>query len=135
MTFLLSKYSTALKCDHDSDNNDNNDDDNDDNDDDDDDDYDYYYYYYYYYYHDSLPVLLPDLSSKSVSSVSASYYYTACVTKAGEMFFTWGYGEYGKLGHVDGSYPKTPKRVNYPSKVWDPYLPLSNDVTLNVYEP
>ena len=56
------------------------------------------------------PRVLEDLSSKGVLSVSANAYHTAFVTKTGEVF-TWGYGDYGKLGHGDGNDQETPKRV------------------------
>ena len=55
-------------------------------------------------------LILPDLSSKGIISVSAGLYFKACVTKAGEVF-TWGEGSTGKLGHGDESNQKTPKRV------------------------
>jgi len=54
--------------------------------------------------------LLQDLSSKVVVSVSANGVHTACVTKDGELF-TWGNGEYGKLGHGDENDQHAPKRV------------------------
>jgi hypothetical protein len=57
-----------------------------------------------------LPRLLQDLRSKVVVSVSANEYYTACITKTGEVF-TWGKGKYGRLGHGDKSDQETPKRV------------------------
>ena len=57
-----------------------------------------------------LPRLLSDLTSKVVIGVSAGFAFTACVTKAGEVF-AWGKGEYGKLGHGDENNQKTPKRV------------------------
>ena len=44
-------------------------------------------------------------------SVSANGYHTACVTKDGELF-TWGEGQYGKLGHGDETNQRTPKRVD-----------------------
>ena len=42
--------------------------------------------------------------------MSANGYHTACVTKDGELF-TWGEGQYGKLGHGDENDQETPKRV------------------------
>ena len=60
-----------------------------------------------------LPILLPDLNSKVVISVSGGSCFTACVTKGGDVF-TWGEESYGKLGHGDESDQKTrrrPKRV------------------------
>jgi hypothetical protein len=57
-----------------------------------------------------VPRLLQDLSSKYVVSVSANESHTASVTKNGELF-TWGNGDYGKLGHGDEKNQPTPKRV------------------------
>ena len=57
-----------------------------------------------------LPSLLGDLSSKGVTFVSATKKFTACITKAGEVF-TWGDGSYGRLGHGHVSDQITPKRV------------------------
>ena len=57
-----------------------------------------------------LPTILPDLTSKVVISVSGGKYFTACVTKGGDVF-TWDDGRNGKLGHEDESSQNTPNRV------------------------
>jgi hypothetical protein len=56
------------------------------------------------------PRLLQDLSFKGIVSMSANFSHTACVTKAGEVF-TWGYGDFGLLGHGDETDQHIPKRV------------------------
>jgi alpha-tubulin suppressor-like RCC1 family protein len=58
------------------------------------------------------PTLLQDISSKgSIVSVSANINFTACVTKAGEVF-TWGEGKNGLLGHGDETNQLAPTRVD-----------------------
>lgn len=39
-------------------------------------------------------------SPKRLLSVQASYYYSAALTSNGEVY-TWGSGEFGKLGYMD----------------------------------
>ena len=40
------------------------------------------------------------LPSHQLTQVYASYYYSAAVTESGEVY-TWGSGEFGRLGYVD----------------------------------
>ncbi|KAF2346080.1 Regulator of chromosome condensation RCC1 [Trinorchestia longiramus] len=50
------------------------------------------------------------LNGREVVSVSAGYRHSACVTRDGELF-TWGEGDYGRLGHGDCSSRYTPTPV------------------------
>ncbi len=38
--------------------------------------------------------------SKYLTQIYASYYYSAALTSAGEVY-TWGSGEFGRLGYID----------------------------------
>ncbi|XP_063888404.1 probable E3 ubiquitin-protein ligase HERC1 isoform X2 [Scylla paramamosain] len=50
------------------------------------------------------------LTSKVVRWVSAGYRHSACVTQEGELF-TWGEGDYGRLGHGDNTSRNIPTLV------------------------
>ena len=58
----------------------------------------------------SLPKILQGLSSKIVVFVSASEDHTACLTGDAHMF-SWGKGEFGRLGHGDEENRTNPQRV------------------------
>ena len=51
------------------------------------------------------------LESKKVVFVAANNDHSACITENGDTF-TWGYGEYGSLGHGDGESRSTPKVID-----------------------
>ena len=56
------------------------------------------------------PKLVKGLKSRKVTFVSACSYHTACVTDDG-FAYTWGEGEFGRLGHGDEKNSFTPKPV------------------------
>jgi alpha-tubulin suppressor-like RCC1 family protein len=57
------------------------------------------------------PKLIDVLSSAKISCVDAGDTYTACVTKAGYLY-TWGHGEFGRLGHPENLNQLMPKKVD-----------------------
>ncbi|CAM1299303.1 HERC1 (predicted) [Pycnogonum litorale] len=50
------------------------------------------------------------LQGKVVKSISAGFRHSACVTECGEVF-TWGEGDYGRLGHGDNNTRQLPTLV------------------------
>ena len=47
------------------------------------------------------PKILEELSSKKVMFVAAGKEHTACITLNDRVTYTWGNGQYGRLGHGD----------------------------------
>ncbi|XP_033633807.1 probable E3 ubiquitin-protein ligase HERC1 isoform X2 [Asterias rubens] len=63
------------------------------------------------------PKVIPGiLTSKVVVCVSAGYRHSACVTEDGQLF-TWGEGDYGRLGHGDSNSRNVPTLVKDISSV------------------
>ncbi|KAL3866609.1 hypothetical protein ACJMK2_043893 [Sinanodonta woodiana] len=56
------------------------------------------------------PKLVRSLVGKQVTCISAGYRHSAAVTKDGELY-TWGEGDYGRLGHGDSSSKSLPTKV------------------------
>ncbi|KAK3583560.1 hypothetical protein CHS0354_026149 [Potamilus streckersoni] len=56
------------------------------------------------------PKLVRGLVGKQVICISAGYRHSAAVTKDGELY-TWGEGDYGRLGHGDSSSKSLPTKV------------------------
>ena len=56
------------------------------------------------------PRLIEALKSKRVRDISCGSSHSAAITSSGELF-TWGCGEYGRLGHGDNATQLRPKQV------------------------
>ena len=56
------------------------------------------------------PQLVEALKSKSVQEISCGSSHSAAVLATGELY-TWGLGEYGRLGHGDNQTQLKPKQV------------------------
>jgi len=50
--------------------------------------------------------------AKRVSYIACGSSHSAAITSDGELY-TWGQGQYGRLGHSDEVSQHTPKLVNY----------------------
>lgn len=64
-----------------------------------------------YYSSREAPTLVTALQGKQVVQISCGSTYSAAVTSAGELF-TWGRGNYGRLGHGTGEDQATPTLVS-----------------------
>uniref|UniRef100_A0A3Q1JA32 Uncharacterized protein n=1 Tax=Anabas testudineus TaxID=64144 RepID=A0A3Q1JA32_ANATE len=60
----------------------------------------------------AFPALLDVTPSCEIKVVSCGSRHTAAVTTAGELY-TWGWGEYGQLGHQNSVSSDEPQRVEY----------------------
>lgn len=58
------------------------------------------------------PKLIDTLLAKRVSYIACGSSHSAAITSDGELY-TWGQGQYGRLGHSDEVSQHTPKLVNY----------------------
>ena len=56
------------------------------------------------------PRLIEALKSKRVRDIACGSSHSAAITSAGELY-TWGCGEYGRLGHGDNVTQLRPKQV------------------------
>ena len=56
------------------------------------------------------PRLIEYLRSKRVRDIACGSAHSACITSNGELY-TWGLGEYGRLGHGDNTTQLRPKLV------------------------
>ena len=56
------------------------------------------------------PRLIQSLGGKFIQHISAGYRHSAAVTQDGDVF-TWGEGDYGKLGHGDSNGRSVPTQV------------------------
>lgn len=56
------------------------------------------------------PKLIETLRSKRVRDIACGSSHSAAITSAGELY-TWGLGEYGRLGHGDNFTQLKPKLV------------------------
>jgi len=56
------------------------------------------------------PRLIEALRSKRVRDIACGSAHSACITSNGELY-TWGLGEYGRLGHADNTTQLRPKQV------------------------
>lgn len=57
-----------------------------------------------------VPRLIETLSSERVVGITCGSAHSACVTAKGHLY-TWGFGEYGRLGHGDDVTLLSPKMV------------------------
>ena len=57
------------------------------------------------------PKLVEALKAKRVRDVSCGSSHSAAITSNGELY-TWGLGEYGRLGHGDTTTQTRPKQVH-----------------------
>lgn len=64
------------------------------------------------------PKLVETLKSIFVVDVSAGSSHSAAITSDGDLY-TWGLGEYGRLGHGDVNTVTKPKHVSVVSKKWN----------------
>ena len=58
------------------------------------------------------PRIIEALKSKRVRDISCGSSHSAAITSSGELF-TWGCGEYGRLGHGDNVTQWRPKQVKH----------------------
>lgn len=58
------------------------------------------------------PKLIDSLLSKRIFYIACGGAHSAAITSEGELY-TWGQGQYGRLGHGDEVSQFTPKLVNY----------------------
>jgi len=58
------------------------------------------------------PKLIDTLLAKRVFYIACGSAHSAAITSDGELY-TWGQGQYGRLGHSDEVSQHTPKLVNY----------------------
>lgn len=59
-----------------------------------------------------MPRLIESLSGERVVSIACGSAHSACVTARGHLY-TWGLGEYGRLGHGDDMTQLLPKMVDF----------------------
>ncbi|ESP05641.1 hypothetical protein LOTGIDRAFT_181433 [Lottia gigantea] len=76
------------------------------------------------------PKLVQALLGKIVKSVSAGYRHSAVVTEDGELY-TWGEGDYGRLGHGDSTSRGLPKLVKDISNVGQVACGNSNTIAVS----
>src|SRR3990167_5012302 len=60
----------------------------------------------------SVPKQIESLHNKHIVAVSCGYKHSACLTIDGEMY-TWGLGDYGRLGHGNSDNLRVPKKVDF----------------------
>lgn len=58
------------------------------------------------------PRLIEALKSKRVRDIACGSSHSAAITSNGDLY-TWGLGEYGRLGHGDNTTQLKPKQVLY----------------------
>lgn len=58
------------------------------------------------------PRLIESLAGERVISIACGSAHSACVTARGHLY-TWGLGEYGRLGHGDDNIQLVPKMVSF----------------------
>lgn len=58
------------------------------------------------------PRLIEALKSKRVRDIACGSSHSAAITSNGDLY-TWGLGEYGRLGHGDNTTQLKPKQVWY----------------------
>lgn len=57
------------------------------------------------------PKLIATLESSRIVAIAAGSAHSAAITASGHLY-TWGFGEYGRLGHGDHVSQLSPKMVN-----------------------
>lgn len=67
--------------------------------------------------------MIEALRSKRVRDIACGSSHSAAITSSGELY-SWGLGEYGRLGHGDNVTQLKPKQVNL-FKIIEPYNLLS----------
>lgn len=79
------------------------------------------------------PKLIETLRSKRIREIACGSSHSAAITSSGELY-TWGLGEYGRLGHGDNVTqlkPKLVSNINYPRKLLSrAYFNLLSDACL-----
>ncbi|KAK6179608.1 hypothetical protein SNE40_011927 [Patella caerulea] len=76
------------------------------------------------------PKLVQALVGKIIKCISAGYRHTAAVTEDGELY-TWGEGDYGRLGHGDSTSRSLPKLVKDISNVGQVACGNSNTIAVS----
>lgn len=66
------------------------------------------------------PRLIEALKSKRIRDIACGSSHSAAITSSGELY-SWGLGEYGRLGHGDNTTQLRPKLVC----TYFPFLPLT----------
>lgn len=61
------------------------------------------------------PRLIEALKTKRVRDIACGSSHSAALTSSGELY-TWGLGEYGRLGHGDNTTQLKPKMVSTPER-------------------
>lgn len=65
------------------------------------------------------PRLIEALKSRRIRDIACGSSHSAALTSSGELY-TWGLGEYGRLGHGDNTTQLKPKMVSVRSRRWSP---------------
>lgn len=72
------------------------------------------------------PRLIEALKTKRIRDIACGSSHSAAITSSGELY-TWGLGEYGRLGHGDNTTQLKPKMVCFSSLMKCESVCLTND--------
>ena len=74
------------------------------------------------------PRLIEALKSKRVRDIACGSSHSAAITSNGDLY-TWGLGEYGRLGHGDNTTQLKPKQV----RIWEYFIDGINQNKVKIY--